>query len=698
MRRIINFRPFLLTAIFSLLAVTTTIVYCCLSTLAGIILGVILALIPIVLVVIYRKNIIKVVTFALCFIVSIGAFFSTTGFITSRNTVVYFEQEVQICGVVSEVVSHDENHSVVLDNLVIDGNYVGGELCVRFSKGDSATKYLLNGDSLSFIAQPITSTISIENGFSYGDIRYYAYTSLDSVQVSVGQTSFRDKILYSLRKGYNEWLGEYGEIAYGIVTGDKGGIPNEFRNSYTISGIGHILAVSGLHIGFLMGVVLFVLRLFRVKRKVKPWICFCILLLYNLLVGFSFSIIRATIMFTISYLAKLSGKENDRLNNLMLSTTIILCVFPLSIFDVGFLMSFGCMLSIVLFSDDFANGFIKIFGKRNEKFSSSLAVSFCAQLGVLPVLTSYFSSISVYSILSNLILLPVLNLLFVLVLSIGLLLLVFPFAGYVLWLVKYIFKGLDFINYIIGSLPLSQIILYGTSFVFLLFPLYFLASRYIKFPKKWIAVLLSCIVCVSAIAIDNISYLKEDYISYTHSSYDVTTLVKADDKNVVIGDFSAYSRIEESISDTRVHSVDSIYITYLTQSNAQFVCEFVDKYDVQTVYIREETDAMAVFTLVNNGIIPCFISSQTEVYEVIDNGEFVGYKYNRMLFTSYKTKLDRVDKLYLSIFDIVRAYTTTDTSDIKWALNFVIENEQESISAFDDTLIIDSKTLNYERI
>ena len=698
MRRIINFRPFLLTAIFSILAVAMAIVYCSFSTLLGIILGVILSLIPIIFAIIYRKNTIKVVSFVLCFIVSIGTFFSTTGYVTSRNTVNYYEQEVEILGVVSEVVSHDENHSVVLDNLQIDGDKVGGKLCVRFSKEDKETKYFLNGDIISFIAQPITTTVSIEEGFSYGDVRYYAYTSINSVQVSIGQTSLRDKILYSLRKGYNEWLGEYGEIAYGIVTGDKGGIPNEFRNSYTISGIGHILAVSGLHIGFLMGVVLFVLRLLRVKQKVRPWICFCILLLYNLLVGFSFSIIRATIMFVVSYLAKLSGKENDRLNNLMLSTTIILCIFPLSIFDAGFLMSFGCMLSIVLFSDDFANGFIKIFGKRAEKFSSSLAVSVCAQLGVFPVLTYYFSSISIYSILSNLILLPLLNLIFVLVLSIGLLLLIFPFMGYVLWVLKYIFKGLDFFNYLVGLLPLSQIILYGTTFVFLLFPLYFLSSRYINFPKKWIAVLLSCIVCISAIFIDNIGFLSNNHICYTHAAYDVTTLVKTNDKNIVIGDFSAYSRIEESIVDARAHKIDSIYITYLTQSNAQFVCEFVEKYNVQSVYIREQADSMAVFTLVNNGIIPYFISSQTEVCEVIDNGEFIGYQYDKMLFTSYKTKLDKVDKLYLSTLDIVRAYTTTDTSDIKWALNFTKENEQESISAFDDTLIIDYKTLNFERI
>ena len=315
MQRIINFRPFLLTALFIISAVICGVIFATVNYVVGIVIASVLFVLASVLAVIYRKIPVRLITFILCALLTAWSFASSSMYLLERNTVITYEESVAISGRVCEVVSHDTTHSLVIEDLMIDGDNVSGKMCIRLNENDTATKYVRIGDSVSLFSTPIVSKVDFHD-LSYNEIKYYAYTSLDYVSIKAGSMTFREQILQSLRATYNNWLGEYGELAYGIITGDKNGLNNDIRSAYSTSGLAHILAVSGLHVGFLMSLVSFLLRKLRVNKKVQPWICLAILLAYNVLVGFSYSIIRASIMFMIAYIARINGKWSDGLNNL----------------------------------------------------------------------------------------------------------------------------------------------------------------------------------------------------------------------------------------------------------------------------------------------------------------------------------------------------------------------------------------------
>jgi hypothetical protein len=141
-----------------------------------------------------------------------------------------------------------------------------------------------------------------------------------------------------------------------------------------------------------------------------------------------------------------------------------------------------------------------------------------------------------------------------------------------------------------------------------------------------------------------------------------------------------------------------MYITYLTEKNAQTVCDFAKEHKVKTVYIREDTQPESIYTLINGGVKVKFTATQNLIKEVVENGKFIGYQYKGVLLTSYKTDIDSVSPLLLSTYDIVRAYTDGKNTSARWALNFASKKEEELLSANGDTLLIDCKTFAIKRL
>lgn len=696
MQKIINFRPFLFTALFAIFAVIGGALFATVNNVLGIVIGCVLAGLSIVLCIVFRKNPIRLTTFILCAVISVGCFLYSGLYLMDRNTVNVYEEDVSITGRVCEVVSHDTNHSVVLENLVIDGDVVSGKMCVRFNENDKIVSYIRVGDKVSLVSKPITSKVKFED-FSFNDIKYYAYCAIDNVSVTAGTLSFRDRILGSLRSTYNKWLGKYGDLAYSIITGDKNGLTNSFRSAYSVSGLSHILAVSGLHVGFLMSLVCLFLRAIKVNKKVQPWICAVILLAYNFLVGFSFSIIRASIMFMIAFIARILGKQNDRLNNLSLAVSIILCIFPYSLFDVGFLMSVGCVFAITVFSDSLTGILLKITKNKCQKLISAISVSICAQLGVFPATTLYFSSFAPYSVIANIVAMPVLNVIYVYVLLMGILSTFLPFMGYVLHLSAYLFIAIDYLNIFIGSLPFSEITIYGTLGILSFYLLYFISSRFFMVPKKFIAIIM-CIVLASGIILaDNLRFNGEVHLVYANARYDVTTLIKTGDSYAIVGDVTKSCKIESCVNNVRAHKIDSIYVTYLNANNVYFIARLADKYNVDAVYVRDSSPAEQVQLLVQNNVTVKLTSSQNLLREIEEDGKFVGYKYKNVLMTSYKTDMDKLSRQYLSTYSLVRAYSYKETAGACFALNYTDEEIDNAVGANEDTVLLDCSTLALKR-
>lgn len=231
-----------------------------------------------------------------------------------------------------------------------------------------------------------------------------------------------------------------------LLFGEKTELSKEISSSYTEAGIIHILAISGLHIALIYGIVLWLTKPLQRLQKGKVYIFFIslsVLWFYAVLAGFSASIVRAAVMFSVIAFAKILNRQSNIYNSLALSALILLLYNPNYLFDVGFQLSFAAVLSIVIFQPFVRKfSYSKYYIVRETK--ALLLISFVAQIGVLPLTLYYFGQFPLLFLLANLIAIPLSSCILVL----GLLMLPINFlfpkaANYLAFLVNIL---IDFMN------------------------------------------------------------------------------------------------------------------------------------------------------------------------------------------------------------------------------------------------------------
>ncbi|MDR0661685.1 MAG: ComEC family competence protein [Prevotellaceae bacterium] len=236
-----------------------------------------------------------------------------------------------------------------------------------------------------------------------------------------------------------------------LTIGDKQLLDNEVKRAYSSAGVIHILAVSGLHVGLLYMLLtyfLFFLKGKKYKLFLKSAIILFCLWLYVAIAGFSPSVTRAVVMFSFILLARLSGRQASTLNAVFASAFFICLFKPLSIFDVGFQLSYFAVLGILAFYPKL-NKLITVKNPILKGAWNICCVSFSAQLAVLPFSVFYFHQIPTYFLLANIIVLPlvaVATCLIVILLLISFIPFVSTFIGFLLSLCVYC------INYVVAAI------------------------------------------------------------------------------------------------------------------------------------------------------------------------------------------------------------------------------------------------------
>ena len=192
-------------------------------------------------------------------------------------------------------------------------------------------------------------------------------------------------------------------IAQSLILGDKSLLDSETKNAFTNTGAMHILAVSGMHIGLILYMFLAVFGFFpRVLSKKQATICIVIFLwIYALITGFSASVIRAVLMFTVLALSQISSKQHDSLNTLFFSAFILLLLNPLYILDIGFQLSYLAMIGIFLFYPMIEKLLVVKLFILKELWQGT-ALGFAAQLMTTGISLFYFHQFPNYFVLSNL--------------------------------------------------------------------------------------------------------------------------------------------------------------------------------------------------------------------------------------------------------------------------------------------------------
>lgn len=216
--------------------------------------------------------------------------------------------------------------------------------------------------------------------------------------------NIREKIIAILRK-YLPGKKEVG-LAEALLIGYKDDLDKTLLQSYSKTGVVHIIAISGLHLGliyWLLNVMFRSLGKNKKMRLVKALLVICGLWLFSLVAGGAPSVMRSTVMF--SFIALGGSKKISVYNSLALSAFVLVCYHPFWIWDTGFQLSYVAVLSIVIFMRPVYNWFY-LKNKLLDLCWKLLATSIAAQILTTPVIIYYFHQFPNYFLITNLVAIP----------------------------------------------------------------------------------------------------------------------------------------------------------------------------------------------------------------------------------------------------------------------------------------------------
>ena len=131
-----------------------------------------------------------------------------------------------------------------------------------------------------------------------------------------------------------------------LLTGNRAFIPREITENFSASGLMPYLCISGLHVSIVTGILIFILKIFKVNRFFRFILAGILLIFLCFITGFSGSVMRASLMCTVLLMAELISAKYDRFSSLSIALFIIILSNPYAVFDVGTQLSFLAMLGV----------------------------------------------------------------------------------------------------------------------------------------------------------------------------------------------------------------------------------------------------------------------------------------------------------------------------------------------------------------
>lgn len=195
-------------------------------------------------------------------------------------------------------------------------------------------------------------------------------------------------------------------VVSALTIGEKTDLTPELKAMYSAAGVSHVLALSGLHVGILSCILLWLfypLTYLKHGHKILAFLVVCLLWFFAFISGLSSSVVRAVVMYSLYTFASFCSEERfSGMHSLVLAAFLMLIYNPFFLFDISFQLSFTAVFSILAFYPLFSRWLcIKNCVLRYVWNTLSLSVS--AQLGTLPFILYYFGSFPTYFLLANLV-------------------------------------------------------------------------------------------------------------------------------------------------------------------------------------------------------------------------------------------------------------------------------------------------------
>ena len=398
-----------------------------------------------------------------------------------------------------------------------------------------------------------------------------------SVVKEAGSVNRLQEILWQLRQVLAERIKDkmdetYSGILCAMLLGDTSDVNAEVKEVFQKTGIGHLIAISGLHMSFIGMGLLWILKKAGVHKQTAIIVSVIGLTVYLLLSGSGASSQRAYIMFVIRMGAILLGREYDGLTALSVAAMIAFIQNPLQLFDAGFLLSYGAVIGIYAVAP-------KVERLVGKKFSVPMGL----QMVLLPVMLGSYYEICTYSVLWNLIAVPLSSAVLFLGISGVLLNLELPLkiVEGILW---FYHKGSVFVltlpgaRMVIGKPEIVQILSYA---LFLMLALWFLGKR--KEPVRSVILLVAAFVILWApqqysekLEIAMIDVGQGDCF-FLETSGGTRMLIDGGSSSVSsVGKY----RIEPFLKSQGVGSLDYVFVTHGDEDHLSGIREMLERQQV----------------------------------------------------------------------------------------------------------------------
>lgn len=446
-----------------------------------------------------------------------------------RNSV-----NVTIQARVQSTATKNNSTSAVLSNIKLDGKSYG-KFNIRINFGNSN---IITGDNLEFEAVIFSNEIvdeKINSSALNKNILYYGYATGSSINIYKNNANLIEIVQIKTDSTLKEHCGNNYGIIKALLLGDKSEMEQDVYENFKISGLAHILSISGLHVSFIAMMIFFVLKKLKANTKVQFFATAIFLLLYCALCGFISSVVRASIMSLCLMLSNLIGKRSDHFSSISLAGIILLLIKPSYILDIGFQLSFLSVFGILLF----ATPITKFFKKIHLPYfiASSFAVTLSATILTLPVLINQFGYISPISLIANLIIIPLFSVFFA-VLFIAFLLNLFLPMGFAFSGLSVVFSGISAVTAILAQVGIIKIKkLPATTVAFYYGMLLATSTLHINttLVKKCICIFCSVVCIVNTLGNNTLSNFNFTSQLYALKNIDNSCLIKSTSgKNILV--------------------------------------------------------------------------------------------------------------------------------------------------------------------
>lgn len=398
-------------------------------------------------------------------------------------------------------------------------------------------------------------------------------------------------------------------FATALFLGDSSLLDYATDTDFKLSGIRHIIAVSGLHVSILMSLVFII---FGKNRYLSAIIGFPLLFLFAAIVGFTPSVLRACIMQMLMLGGMFLNKEYDPPTSLSFAVLIMLLINPITIVSVSFQLSVGCIIGIFLLYERINEYLLRLIrAPKGKGFLPGIARWICTTASITistfvattPLSAVYFGSISIVGILTNLLTLWVVSFIFC-----GILIAVLfgtfsvPLAKVIAWCISIAMRYVLLIAKIFGSTPISAVYTKSVFIVIWLISCYCLISVLLLCKKKYPLLTTSFAVCLLVLAIIA-SWLEPKLDRYRVTVFDVgqgqSILIQYKNRSYLVdcgGDSErvAADTVSQHLLSQGITHLDGFIATHYDKDHIGGFSNLATSIRVDTLYLPDILDETGV--------------------------------------------------------------------------------------------------------